>query len=163
MEWKLRHMENTSYWEGKNKVWIWIVHSLWECTLRMHPLRCTSRNGIWISSPSKGKIHSYPPRPASTGQQETVLKQWWSVWNSGPFMSPLCLETSATPSPLLVGPCPNLSLAPKTTHHQTFCPSVSCLPQPALRPPHTSTCFLSMSRLACLKVLTCWQKEPSLI
>lgn len=124
----------------------------------------TSQDGVWTSIPSKAKFHSYPPRPASTGQKETVLKQWWSIWNSGPITVPLCLETSVTASPLLVGPCPSTwawRQSPLTI--RLSCLTVPFLPQLMLRPPHTSAPSLSMSGLACLKVLTCWGKAPSLI
>ena len=52
MEWKLRHVENTSYCEGKNKVRVWIVHSL--------EILRTPQDGVWTSIPSEGKFHSYP-------------------------------------------------------------------------------------------------------
>lgn len=156
MEWKLRHMENTSYCEGKNKVWIWIVHSLWdpqhfpEWNLDFHSL--------------KREISQLSPKTSfhwtRGNRSETVvvrLKQWSLYvttvpWNLSDTISVACRTMSK-----------HLSLESKTTHHQTFCPSVPRLPQTTLKPPHTSACFLSMSRLACLKVLTCWQKEPSLI
>lgn len=153
---ELRHMENTSYCEGKNKVWIWIVHSLETIS--------TSQDGVWTSHSSKGKFHSYPPRPASTGQKETVLKQWWPIWNNGPITVPLCLETSVTASPLLVGLCPSMSFLARQS---PLTIRLSCLTVPFSHSRHSGHPTLLPLLWACqdLPASKSWLvgKAPSLI
>lgn len=152
MEWKLRHMENTSYCEGKNKVWIWIVHSLWDhqyfpgWSLDFHSLK----REISQLSP-KTSFHWTEGNSSQTVVAH--LKQWSHYGATVPWNLSDSIPIACRTVPK------HVSLASEPTHHQAFlshCPlsptaNAQATPHFCLFSEHVRTC------------LTCWGKAPSLI